>query len=373
MKIYLRYLLRQLALPALFAMLALSGAVWLSQSLRFVDLIVNKGLPVTTFLYLTLLLFPSLLLVILPFALFSAVLFVYHRLIQESELTVMKAVGLSDWQLAKPCLLLALGVTMVGYAISLYFMPLAFRGFKDLQYEIRQEFSYVLLQPGVFNTPVDGLTVYVRDHGDDGALTGVLVHDERRGQQPVTMTAEQGVLIRADDGPLFVLENGTRQELDIRDPAEPSISILQFDDYTLDLGGAVGAQSERSRELEERYVAQLLSPEADVDPAKRRELIAEGHKRLTWPLNSLVFALIGVAALLSQRFDRRGPWRRSMIAVVIAILLQALNMAAGNLAARSLALVPLLYLLAAVPGLVALAVILGWRPGIRPGAVAQPA
>ncbi|MGH6913415.1 MAG: LptF/LptG family permease, partial [Geminicoccales bacterium] len=76
MKLYARYLLWQLTLPALLATLAFSGAVWLSQSLRFVDLIVNKGLPITTFLYLTLLLFPSLLLVILPFALFCAVLFV---------------------------------------------------------------------------------------------------------------------------------------------------------------------------------------------------------------------------------------------------------------------------------------------------------
>ena len=89
MKLYTRYLLSQLTLPVLIATLAFSGAVWLSQSLRFVDLIVNKGLPVTTFLYLTLLLFPSLLTVILPVALFSAVLFVYHRLLLESEVTAM--------------------------------------------------------------------------------------------------------------------------------------------------------------------------------------------------------------------------------------------------------------------------------------------
>ena len=80
MKIYLKYLVQQLVLPALLATVAFSGAVWLSQSLRFVDLIVNKGLPLTTFLYLTALLLPSLLLVVMPFALFCAVLFAYHRL-----------------------------------------------------------------------------------------------------------------------------------------------------------------------------------------------------------------------------------------------------------------------------------------------------
>ena len=102
MKIYLRYLLLQLLMPALLATVAFSGAVWLSQSLRFVDLIVNKGLPLATFLYLTVLLFPSLLLVILPFALFCAVLFAYHRLTLESELVVMQSVGLSHLQLALP-------------------------------------------------------------------------------------------------------------------------------------------------------------------------------------------------------------------------------------------------------------------------------
>ena len=44
-------------------------------------------------------------------------------------------------------------VTIIAYAISLYFMPLAFRSFRDLQYRIEQDLSYLLLQPGVFNTP----------------------------------------------------------------------------------------------------------------------------------------------------------------------------------------------------------------------------
>jgi len=358
MRIYLRYLLWQLALPALLATAALSGAVWLSQSLRFVDLIVNKGLPVSTFLYLTLLLFPSLLLIILPFAVFSAVLFAYHRLIQESELTVMKAVGLSNWQLARPGLVLATLVTLFGYAISLYFMPLAFRGFKDLQFEIRRDFSYVLLQAGVFNTLVDGLTVYVRERRPDASLAGILVHDERNPKLPVTMTARQGVLVRGDDGPLFVLEAGSRQELDLREPQRPDLSILHFEHYTLDLATGAGSPDRRGRSLEEFYLHELLYPQREgISESGRREMIAEGHKRLTWPLNTLVFALVGLAALLSHRFDRQGPRRRTLIAVILVIALQALNMAAANLAARSLSMVPLLYVFAMAPGLAALLVL----------------
>jgi lipopolysaccharide export system permease protein len=44
-----RYILRQSLGAALFVTVALSAAIWLTQSLRLVDLIVNRGLSVLTF------------------------------------------------------------------------------------------------------------------------------------------------------------------------------------------------------------------------------------------------------------------------------------------------------------------------------------
>jgi lipopolysaccharide export system permease protein len=374
MKLYLRYLLWQLTLPTLLAMLAFSAAVWLSQSLRFVDLIVNKGLPLSTFLYLTLFLFPSLLMVILPFALVGAVLFVYHRLTVESELMVLRAAGLSNLQLAAPCLLLAAVVTLIGYAISLYLMPLAYRSFSDLQDEVRRDFSHVLLQPGVFNEPIEGVTVYVRERLADGALAGIVVHDERRADAPITMMAEHGMLIRGAGGPLFLLERGNRQELNAQDGAPGDLSILHFDRYGLDLTAATGPVEVRARKPKELYLHELLSPsDKDLSEAQRRRLIAEGHKRLTWPLNALAFALLALAALLGPRFDRQGPGRTILLALIGIVALQLLVIAAGNFAARSLALVPLLYAATLLPALGCAALIL--RPPLArlPAAVPDPA
>jgi lipopolysaccharide export system permease protein len=366
MKLYLLYLLRQLALPTLFATLALSGAIWLSQSLRFVDLIVNKGVPATTFLYLTVLLFPSLLLVILPFALFCAVLFVYHRLTVESELTVFKAIGLSNLQIAAPCLLLAVAVTLIDYSISLYFMPLAFRNFRDLQDRIEHDFPYLLLQPAVFNAPADGVTVYVREHRADGSLAGVVVQDERDPKAPVTMMAEQGSLVHGADGPLFVLERGSRQELDTKAPDNPRLSILQFGRYTLDLAANATPPGERSLKPKEQYVQELLDPPASLSRSRRWGRIAEGHKRLTWPLNALVFAMIALAALLGRGFDRRGLWPGLMIATIGVVLVQVASIAVGSLVAQHLALVPLLYVVTIAPAVLCLLVIVGYRPRRRP-------
>jgi lipopolysaccharide export system permease protein len=367
------YLLRQLALPTMFATLALSGAIWLSQSLRFVDLIVNKGIPATTFVYLTVLLFPSLLLVILPFALLCGVLFVYHRLTVESELTVLKAVGLSNLQIAAPCLVLATVVTLLCYAISLYFMPLAFRSFRDLQERVEREFSYLLLQPGVFNTPARDVTVFVRSHREDGSLEGIVVHDERHKKLPVTMLAEEGNLVQAEEGPLFIMERGSRQELNAAEPVTPSLSILHFERYTLDLGANEKPPGERSPKPTEQYVHELLDPPASLSAERRNGRIAEGHKRLTWPLSTLSFALIAVAALLAPGCDRRGPWPRILTAIVAVVGLQALTMVLSSLVEQHLALIPLLYVVGIAPSVICLGVIISHRPRRRRAALAAPA
>ncbi|MGI9450467.1 MAG: LPS export ABC transporter permease LptF [Geminicoccaceae bacterium] len=363
MKIYLRYLVWQLVLPTFLATVAFSGAVWLSQSLRFVDLIVNKGLPLTTFLYLTALLFPSLLLVVMPFALFCAVLFVYHRLSSESELVVMKAVGLSNLQLAIPGLVVALIVTAIGYANSLYFMPAAFRDFKDLQFEIKRDFSHLLLQPGVFNAPVPNLTVYVREAEDGGKLGGILVHDERVPDRPVTMMAEHGVLLQGKNGPVFALENGNRQELTRSEEGQVDLSLLHFDSYTLDLTTAATPTGKRDRRPKELFLGELFSPDdKELSDQQRQRLITEGHKRVTWPLNALVFAVIGMTVLLTRRHDRQGPWQGMLVAVLSVVTVQALSTASSSLAIREPTLVPLLYLVPFTPIVICSALLLKYRP-----------
>src|SRR3954449_11194124 len=81
-----RYILRQTLSIMVFVTAALSAAVWLAQSLRLVDLIVNRGLSAELFLYLALLILPRFLDVVLPIGAFIAVLFLFNRLTAESEL-----------------------------------------------------------------------------------------------------------------------------------------------------------------------------------------------------------------------------------------------------------------------------------------------
>src|SRR5207302_3372433 len=153
-----RYILRQALSVMIFVTAALSAAVWLAQSLRLVDLIVNRGLSAEVFLYLALLILPRFFDIVLPIGAFIAVLFLFNRLIAESELVVMRAAGLSPLTLARPVMALAGIAFLVLLSLSAYFLPDSNREFKDLQFEIRNRFVSSLLQEGTFTNISDKLT-----------------------------------------------------------------------------------------------------------------------------------------------------------------------------------------------------------------------
>lgn len=335
------YIVKQLLLVTLVVTVGLTFAVWLAQSLRFFDYIVNRGLPATTFFLFVGLLLPSFLAVVLPIATFCAVLFVYNRLIVDSELIVLRAAGWSQAQLARPALLVAAAMTILVYAIALYFLPVSYRAFKDLQYQIRSDASIVLLQEGVFNDLADGITVYVRERTHDGELRGILVHDSREPDHPVSMMAERGALVRSEAGPRVVMANGNRQELD---RATGRVSLLYFDRYTIEVAKLSDVPETRWLEPKERFLPDLLFPqERSRNQRHRLELLAEGHRRLAGPLYTMVFVVIGLGILLSGQFNRRGQLHRLIAAVLVIALLEGLALVLHDLSGRTIQAIPLMY------------------------------
>src|SRR5271156_1768362 len=80
------YIFRQLMFALVVVTIGLTLLIWLVQSLRFVDLVVNHGLSLWVFLKLTGLLIPSFISVILPLTTFVVVQFTYQRLAGDREL-----------------------------------------------------------------------------------------------------------------------------------------------------------------------------------------------------------------------------------------------------------------------------------------------
>ncbi|HUA54770.1 MAG TPA: LPS export ABC transporter permease LptF [Candidatus Sulfotelmatobacter sp.] len=354
-----RYILRQLALSTVLVVVTLTAAIWLTQSLRFVDWIVNRGLPLSTFIYIAVLVLPSFLVVILPIALFAAVLFTYNKMQSDSEIIVLRAVGVGPGQLMAPALMVATLVMLVSYALNLYLLPLSYRGFKDLQAQIRSNYSSVLLQDGVFTTIDEGVTMFVREQGPRGELLGIMIHDGRVKDKPVTMIADRGAIVNTAEGPRIVMVNGNRQELDA---TTGKVSFLFFDRYTVELSrSSKAAEAVRFRESTERFIGELLDPTDVDDPRVRAALRADGHQRLASPLYSYTFVLVALAALLSGEFSRRGQAIRVIAAVAVVVAIQALGIGFANLSSKVPALTVLIYLNTILPAALALYFLFGHR------------
>lgn len=342
MGILQRYILRQLVIVATLVTLTLTLAIWLTQSLRFVELIVNRGLSLQSYLYLTLLLLPSFLSLMLPVALFTSVLFTYNKLITDSELIVLRTVGLGPFQLARPALLLATIIVIMGYSLSLYLLPWSYRQFKDFEFNVRSDYSAILLKEGAFNNVSQGITVYIRSREPDGELQGILIHDNRVRDKTFSLMAERGRLAITEEGPRVILVNGNRQQFDA---ATGKLSMLYFDRYSVDLGKIGQTQENRWREPRERFISELINPGPDtVDEGNLNRLRSELHNRLVSPLLGFAFTLVSLAALLSGEFNRRGQSRRVLFAIAIAAALQTGAVAVGNAVSRWPSITPLPYI-----------------------------
>lgn len=347
-----QYIVSQVAGTLIFVTLGLTFAIWLSQSLRFVDLIVNKGLPIPTFLYLAFLLLPRFLTIVLPIALFCAVLFTYNKLANDSELVAMRAVGLGQWALAKPALLVALVVTLTLYALNLYFLPVSYRAFKDLYTDIRNEYYSMVLREGTFQELADDITVYIRERTVGGDLVGILVHDSRDPDRPATYMAESGALVSTEDGPRVVLAKGNRQTIDRR---TKQLSLLYFDRYTVEIDLKRAQTANRWHEPRERFIDDLFFPDdSAADQNYATQIKAEGHQRVVEPLFAIAVTLIALACLLHGDFSRRGQLGRVLLAIMATTLAQALGLLAHNFAAKYAAAVPAMYLVAVLPMFVCL-------------------
>jgi lipopolysaccharide export system permease protein len=297
---------------------------------------------------------------VLPIGAFIAVLFVFNRLITESELVVMRAAGLSPMSIAKPVLELAGIAFVLLMVLSIYLLPASNREFKDLQFEIRNRFVSSLLQEGAFTTISEKLTIYIGSRNDRGEVIGLLIDDERNPQQPVTILAERGAFADTGDATRIIMVNGNRQQYD---RATGKLSVLTFDRYVLDLDMLRDAPEGRFREPQERFLGDLLFPPEDIDAGTRHAYLVEANERLTVPLSALSFAIIPLACLLPGEFNRRGQLRRVLVAIVCALSFQALDLAVKNLEGRYSAAIVLSYVVVLLPLAAGVGILL--RRGIR--------
>ena len=345
-----RYIIGQLSLALVLVTTGLVALIWLTQSLRFIQIIVDHGLSPFVFVKLTALLVPSFLATILPITCFIVVLFIYARMAGDRELTIMRGIGLSDASLARPAMGVAAAAMLICYILNLGVVPAALGAFRDYQYEIRNQIAAFLLQPGVFTQVSADITVYVQNRGPDNSLRGILIEDNRDPTAPATILARTGQLEQNAQGPLVLLQDGSREQID---PKTGRLDLLTFTRNFLSLAQASKSNEPQDIDASALPLTALLHPNPSLTPQEQAKWLVEAQRRLSAPLTALSFTLIGLVACLGGMFRRHGGMLRPAGAVALVTMLVALGLGVNNLAARNISLLPLIWVETILPGLAA--------------------
>ena len=359
-----RYIFKLMLRTSLAVTVTLVGIMWLFQTIRILELVINRGAPMADFLLMSVTVIPLWLTIAIPISVFVAVMWVFHRALVDRELLVTQASGRSPIQLARAPIALGILFTTFLMINSVFLLPVSFGVYKEVQFKLRNTIPTVMLQDNVFIDVVDGMTMLIGKKYKDGHVENVFIHDEKTDGVIVTMTAKAGRFIEKDGKPAIILNEGHRFELS---QDKQSGATLMFDTHTVSITPRDRKQSTRMPiEMNEDRISNLLNPDTSPQEVYVNQRVAEGHYRIASPF--LAFALIMIAStgVLHGQIRRSNLSRRTIATIAVGMLCISAIVSARSLATTSPLMIPLIYLSMLVPS-AGLLILLGLQ------SIAQPA
>jgi lipopolysaccharide export system permease protein len=299
-----RYIIRTTLASFAVVLVSLTGVIWITQALRGIDLMTSQGQTILTFLGVTSLVIPALVLIISPIALMIAISHTLNKLATDSEIIVMNAAGFSPLRLFRPFLVATLVVALLVAFIASYLAPDGMRRLKQWDAEITADVLANILQPGRFAQLDPNLTIRIRERQPGGLLVGIFIDDRRDPKERISIVADHGTIVKNEGGSFLILEDGNleRFEAGKRDPA-----LVAFGRYGFDMSKFSNQGHDVALGIRERYLWELLSPLA-TDPFYQQlpgQFRSELHDRFMAPIYPFAFAALTFAFLGAPRTTRQ--------------------------------------------------------------------
>lgn len=311
MTLLFKYAFKKFFLVSITLTILIISVLWLAQSLRYMDLIVNNSVSMGAYFSLVAYLLPDLFVIISPIAFAIATLFCFNRLMVTHELAALRSLGISNLRLSFPVLSIASGLFIFLMFLNIIIVPASFQKLKQQEHIMRNAFSGALLKEGSFNTS-KGFTLYVREHNQKDELHGIFIYQPAKNGNPShTTLAESGQVFKSSDRLLLLLKKGQRQDYN---PKTHQYSHFSFDEFVYDLTNAISASESRPERAAEKSIRQLLNPDNSIMEDVKRRFRSEAHQRILLPFLCLLDALLISGILLSGELGRRHNKRKIIIA-----------------------------------------------------------
>lgn len=323
------YILRETAIPFVMILFVLTFVLLMGRILQLMDLMVNKGIGFIDITKFIILLMPSFLMFTIPISLLVAILIGLGRLSGDNEITVMKASGISLYQLSQPIAVASLTAFLMTAAITLFLVPQGNYATKHHLYNVSKKQASIGIREKVFIDDFKGLLIYAEIIPMDGAyMEGVLISDTRLTEEPSTIIAKKAYLI-SDPKALTVtmrLENGNTHTVDAGLKNYRKMDFSTYD-VNLDIGSALFDENKlKEKSSGEMTVLELQEKlrKTGLEKQYLREVAIELNKKLSIPMSCLIFGVLGLP--LGIRAHRSVKSRGISLGAVIVVLYYMLQL-----------------------------------------------
>jgi lipopolysaccharide export system permease protein len=299
-----KYIFRTTLASFALVLVSLTGVIWITQALRQIDLMTSQGQTIVTFLGISSLVIPALVLIIAPIALMIAISHTLNKLATDSEIIVMNAAGFSPFRLFRPFFYATCVVAVAVAFIASYLAPDGMRRISRWDADITADVLTNILQPGRFAQLDQNLTIRIRERQPGGVLVGIFIDDRRDPKERVSIVADHGTVLKNGGSSFLILEDGNLERFEVgkRDPA-----LVAFGRYAFDMSKFSNQGHDVALGIRERYLWELLWP-APGDPVYQElsgQFRAELHDRFLAPIYPFAFAALTFAFLGAPRTTRQ--------------------------------------------------------------------
>jgi lipopolysaccharide export LptBFGC system permease protein LptF len=202
MRLISRHILRSLAAPFFWGVLALTGLLLLNQLAQLIDNFGGRGLGWDVMAEAIVLALPALLTLTLPMSVLVATLYAYSSLAADLEMVAMYANGLSVWRMVRPAFVAATFVAIVNFLLFDQLVPLSNTRFRTLRSDVFRKAPTLTLRPQQLNElSSSGYVLRAREISNaDGQLREVTIWDLRRFDGRRVIHADSGRMAQSPDG-----------------------------------------------------------------------------------------------------------------------------------------------------------------------------
>lgn len=285
----------------------------IGRGLQLRELFVGLDLSIGEMLYLFACLTPFFLMLVIPIACLLAVFLTFLRMNADREIIALKTggIGLSK-MLGAPVLfcILCFGLTLF---VSLHGINFGMSRFRDTIMSIANTRAKLVVQAGVFNQDIPGLTIFAKKVNiADGELSQIIVDDQTRDQLNMTIIAPLGKLMTDEhkgelifelyDGELYRVSNG-------------QVNIAGFNEYVVRLSlneifKGINLGEIRPREMSWKHLLQSLhrlekKEKTSDNITELNKVLVELHKRWVFPTACLILGFMAISMACSIEGVRR--------------------------------------------------------------------